>query len=134
MKATILLTVLFWLLLLTGCTGGGNSQQNALLPESVRDEIISRYYGPENNRDIQIEVMGEGTVLPYEETNGVDKVLCLKIRYEGKIPPDKWVAGISSRIILRTGNDWSVNNALQGVERAWIQHSCPGIYESVVPE
>ncbi len=135
MKAALLrLTVLFWLLLLAGCTGGGDSQLNALLPESVRDEIVSRYYAPENNRDIEIEVTGAGTVLPYEATNGVDKVLCLKIRYEREISPDRWVQGISSRIILQTGTDWSVNNALQGVERAWIQHSCPARYESIVPE
>jgi hypothetical protein len=128
------LTALFCFLVLAGCTGGGNSQPNALLPASVRDEIISRYYAPENNRGIEIEITGTGTVLPYEETNGVDKVLCLKIRYEREISPDSWVQGISSRIIFQTGEDWSVNNALQGVERAWIQHSCPGTYESVVPE
>lgn len=135
MRTVILsFAVTFWSLLLLSCSGGGTSQQGALLPQGVIDEIISRGFGPETNRNIQIEVIGESTVLPFEQDQGIDQGVCLKIRYEKKISSDQWVPGTSSRIVQRSGTEWVVNNALLEVERAWFQHSCPGTYESIVPQ
>jgi hypothetical protein len=121
-------------LLFLGCAGGGASQPDGLLPQNVQDEIISHYFAPENNRNVQIEVTGESTVLPHEQTRGVDKAVCLKIRYEEKLAPDRWAQGVSSRIVQRQGDDWIVNDALLWVERAWNLHSCPGTYELLTPQ
>jgi hypothetical protein len=120
--------------LLLGCGGGGSAQQETLLPQNVKEEITARYFAPENNRNVQIEVTGESTVLPYEQSQGVDKAVCLKIRYEEKLAQDRWAQGVSSRIVQQKGNDWILNDALLWVERAWSQHSCPGAYESVTPQ
>jgi hypothetical protein len=127
-------TVLLCAILLLGCAGGDATQQQALLPQHAKDEIISRQDSLANKRNIQIEITGEGTVLPFEQDQGVDKQVCLKVRYEEKFPLDRWASGIRSGIVQQIGNDWIVNNALLWVERAWYQHSCPGTYESIVPQ
>jgi len=126
--------VLVCSLALPGCTGADASQQNDLLPQAVKDQIIANDFEPENHRNVQLEVTGAATVLPFEKDQGVDKALCLKIQYEKKVAADQWVAGTNSRVIQQKGNDWIVNNALLAVERAWSQHSCLGSYESIVPQ
>lgn len=132
----ILLTmvVLAYSFVLIGCREAGAAQQNALLPEAIKEQMIASEYEPENHRNVQIEVTGEATVLPFEQEQGVDKALCLKIHYEKKMAADQWVTGTNSRIVQQKGNDWIVNNALLAVERAWSQHSCLGVYEVIVPQ
>jgi hypothetical protein len=130
----ITFTVMVWSLVLFSCAGEGVSRQGDLLSQSVIDEIIAHGFGTEDNRNIEIEVTGESTILPYEQERGIDQGVCLKIRYEEKISADQWAAGTSSRVVQRAGDEWIVDNALLWVERAWYQHSCPGTYESIVPK
>jgi len=126
--------LLVWALLLPACTGASAEQQNDLLPQVVKDEIITREYSAEEYRNVQVEVTGEATILQHEKDQGIEKGLCLHIRYEKKLAADRWVAGVNSRVIQQKGDEWIVNNALLAVERAWSQHSCLGTYELTVPQ
>jgi len=130
---TILLriSVLVCAVALAGCTAAGAAQQNELLSQAVKDQIIASDYESENYRNVQITATGEATVLPYEKDRGVDKALCLNIQYEKKVATDQWVAGTNSRVIQQKGTDWIVNDALLAVERAWSQHSCLGTYMKI---
>ncbi len=128
------ISVLVCALALFGCTAAGAAQQNDLLSQAVKDQIIASDFAPENYRNVQIAVTGEATVLPYEKDLGVDKAFCLNIQFEKKVATDQWVVGTNSRVIQHKGNDWIVNNALLAVERAWSQHSCLGTYASIVPQ
>lgn len=134
MKIILLsITALVYACALFGCTAAP-SAQNDLLPTAVKEQIIASDFEPENHRNVQIEVTGEATVLPFEKDQGVEKALCLKIQYEKKVAADQWVAGTNSRVIQQKGSEWIVSNALLAVERAWSQHSCLGTYESIVPQ
>jgi hypothetical protein len=133
---TILLgvTVMIGSLLFSGCGAAGTTAPSDLLPQAVKDQIIAGDFEPENHRNVQLSVTGEATILPYEKDQGIEKAVCLKIRYEKKVAADHWAAGTNSRIVQQKGNEWIVNNALLAVEKAWSQHSCLDIYESVVPQ
>lgn len=120
-------------LLLPACTGASAEQQNDLLPQAVKEAIIASEYDAEEHRNVQVEVTGEATILQHEKDQGIEKGLCLHIRYEKKLA-DRWVAGVNSRVIQQKGDEWIVNNALLAVERAWAQHSCVGAYELTVPQ
>jgi hypothetical protein len=113
--------------LLLGCTGGV-SQQEALLPQSMKDKIITRF-NPKSHQNVQFEVTGEGTLLPNDQNRGIDKIICFKVRYEAK-QGDKWVPGVNSEMAQRIGNDWSLSS-FSNVERVWNQHSCPRPFEFV---
>ena len=130
----VVITLLLVLATVAACTGTGAAPQNDLLPQPVKDALLANEFSAENHRNVEIEVTGEATVLTYEKELGIEKALCLHIRYEKKLAADQWAAGANSRVIQQKGDEWIINDGLLAVERAWSQHSCLGSYELVVPQ
>lgn len=119
--------------LLSGCArgapeGGGAPQQEALIPEDVKNEILSTYTSqPKDFRNVQLEITGAGNVLPDEKNQGVDTIVCFKIRKESYIGGDNWRPDVTSHIAQRIGNYWGSNQVYS--EDKWNRHSCPGKFE-----
>jgi hypothetical protein len=138
--------VAYWIL--RGCVpslGGGLPSR---LAQNMRDRytvcISDTAVWPGEPRQpecgqVEIKVVGQGTVPPSAASNGVERALCFQLRYtnpywttQGTTRHEIIEHGrLVSKVALYRGGDWVVGpDQDQADEARWTQYVCPGEFRS----
>lgn len=96
-----------------------------LLPESVKQDILNYYSTGGNNRNVQIETLGE-TETDHFLWSRCEKILCVRVEYERKKPEMQGggytVGNIGSWIVCKgEGDYWDPRH---GDELSWEDAKC----------
>ncbi|MBI5035436.1 MAG: hypothetical protein HZB51_33330 [Chloroflexi bacterium] len=83
-------------------------------------------------RILQFAVFGRGEILPTEASLGVQELVCYRMTFEYFTPRQEdynWILVSESLIAKLTENQW-MGGSSAVTQDEWLEHSCPGRYES----